>query len=87
VGTWQSVWPGIEIEHGGTVARPTGSPWVHTNTGFLRFLRAVTNAVVWIVVSPPPQTVYPVERYLQAMGDAELAGARWIIDLDDDFRG
>lgn len=36
MGTWQGVWPGIEIEHGGTVARPTGSPWVHTNTSFLK---------------------------------------------------
>ena len=78
---------GCRILAGAASRFATGSPWVHTNTGFLRFLHAVTNAVVWIGVSPPPQTVYPVERYLQAMGDAELAGARWIIDLDDDFRG
>ena len=40
-GTSQGLWPGIEIEHGGSVlAGPTSSPWIDTNSGFLRFFRA-----------------------------------------------
>ncbi|MBI3698086.1 MAG: hypothetical protein HY238_25020 [Acidobacteria bacterium] len=88
VGTWQGVWPCIEIEYaGGTAAGPTSSPWVHTNTGFLRFLRAASDAPVWIGVSPRPHTAYPPERYLQAICDAALAGARWILEFDEDLRG
>ncbi len=87
VGTRQGLWPGIEIEHGGSVATgPTSTPWINTNSGFLRFLVANSSASeVWIGVSPPPRAVFPGERYAQAIGDAALAGARWIVDLDRDL--
>ncbi len=85
VGTWQGVWPGINAqEDGAAKAAPSGAPWIDTNTGFLRFVRAVTDATVWIGVTPPPKTVLPTARYLQAIGDAAIAGARWILALDDD---
>ena len=40
-GTNQGVWPGIQIEEGGSAkAAPSGAPWINTNSGFLRFVRA-----------------------------------------------
>ncbi len=87
IGTWQGLWPGIEIEHGGKVSLgPTSAPWVNTNTGFLRWVRAATKAAVWLGERPPPGTVFPAERYCLAVADAAMAGARWIIALDDDLQ-
>jgi hypothetical protein len=86
VGTTQGVWPGILVQQGGAVkAAPTGAPWVETNTGFLRFVRSLTAAPVWIANLPPPRQVLKVERYLQAVADAAAASARWVVALDDDF--
>ena len=86
LGAWQALWPGLEIEHNGKViAGPSAAPWVNTNAGFLRYLRASTDAAIWIGVQPPPGYVFPVERYAEAIGDAALAGARWIIALDADL--
>lgn len=88
VGTFQGVWPGIRVEEDGEAhAAPSGAPWIDTNSGFLRFVRASTTAPVWIGVTPPPKTVVTPERYLQAVSDAAIVGARWIIALDDDFYG
>ena len=85
-GTSQALWPGLEIEHSGkTIAGPTSAPWIHTNGGFLRFLRARTGAEVWLGVQPPPNTIFPVERYIQTIGDTAIPGARWIVSLDRDF--
>ncbi len=84
IGTSQGVWAGIEIEHGGKVmSAPTSSPWILTNAGFLRFVRASTKAAIWMGVKPPPGNIYRPERYVQAIADAEICGARWIIALDD----
>jgi len=86
LGTSQGLWPGIEIEHGGTVRTgPTSNPWIDTNTGFLRFLRAATDATLWIGVRPRPKTAYTADRYQVAIADAALSGARWIVALDDDL--
>jgi hypothetical protein len=86
VGTYQGVWPGIQVDEGGSAkAAPSGAPWINTNSGFLRFVRAATAAPVWIGYAPPPQTVVTAERYLQAICDAGMIGARWIIALDSDF--
>ncbi len=87
IGTWQGLWPGIEIEHGGKVSLgPTSAPWVNTNTGFLRWVRAASTAEVWLGERPPPGTVFPAERYCLAVADAAMTGARWIIALDDDLQ-
>ncbi len=86
-GTSQGLWPGIVIEHGGKVmAGPTSSPWVNTNSGFLRFLGASIESAIWIGASPPADTVVPVERYGIAIADAAVGGARWIITLDDELQ-
>jgi hypothetical protein len=85
-GTCEGLWPGIEIEHGGaTLTGPTASPWIDTNSGFLSFFRAATGATIWVGVEPPRGKVFPPDRYLQAIGDAAIAGARWIVSLDQDL--
>ncbi|HVN06222.1 MAG TPA: redoxin domain-containing protein, partial [Bryobacteraceae bacterium] len=86
VGTYHGVWPGIEVmENGAAKAAPSGSPWIDTNTGFVRSVRAWGPASVWLGYLPPAHSVITGERYIQAVSDAELAGARWIVALDGDF--
>ncbi len=83
--TFQGLWPGIHVDKDGAAkAAPTGAAWVDTNSGFLRYLRAATNAPLWIA-NTPPKTVFPVERYLTAVGDAAMVGARWVVALDEEF--
>src|SRR5579872_1110805 len=87
VGTSQSLWPGIEIQHGGTVsAGPSSAPWINTNTGFLRFIGAATKATIWMGERPPPNVILPPDRYAVAIADAAITGARWIVALDSDFQ-
>src|SRR5438270_10350267 len=84
VGSTQGVWAGLEIEHGGKVmTAPTSAPWIDTNSGFLRYARASTRSAIWIATKPLPGNIYRAERYVQAIADAEICGARWIITLDD----
>lgn len=86
IGTCQGVWPGIQVLAGGAhKAAPTGSPWIDTNSGFIRAVRAWSDAAVWIGNRPPPRTVVTAQRYLQVISDAAMAGARWVIALDDDL--
>lgn len=85
LGTTQGVWPGVRAEEKGKVeARPSSSPWVDTNSGFLRFTRAVMPAgsALWMANTPPENTVIGPERYIQAVADAAMAGARWVVALD-----
>jgi hypothetical protein len=86
IGTYQGVWPGIQVtDDGKAKAGPSGSAWIDTNAGFLRGARAFDHASVWLGNTPPTDQVVRGERYLQAIGDAEMVGARWILALDDHF--
>ncbi len=86
VGTYQGVWPGIQVlDNGAAKAAPSGSPWIDTNTGFIRSVRAWGPASVWLGYLPPAHTVITGQGYLAAISDAEMAGAHWIVALDDDF--
>lgn len=87
LGTFQGVWPGVQVQEEGGAAKsgPSGAPWINTNTGFLRFARAATSASIWISNAPPPNTAISLAQYLHAVGDANMTGARWVIALDDDF--
>jgi hypothetical protein len=86
LGTYQGVWPGIQVtDNGKAKAGPSGSAWIDTNAGFLRAARAFDHAAVWLGNTPPTDQVVRGERYLQAIGDAEMVGARWIVALDDHF--
>jgi hypothetical protein len=86
IGTYQGVWPGIQItDTGKTKAGPSGSAWIDTNSGFLRAARAFNHSAVWLGNTPPTDQVVRGERYLQAIGDAGMVGARWIVALDEHF--
>jgi hypothetical protein len=86
VGTYQGVWPGIQVlANGAAKAAPSGSPWIDTNTGFVRSVRAWGPASIWLGYLPPAHSVITTERYQAAIADAEMGGARWIVALDDDF--
>lgn len=86
-GSWQGVWPGLNAqeEDGGVLAGPTAAPWLDTNSGFLRYVRSRVRARLWMANRPPEGRIYPVRRYLEAMADAALAGAWWVVALDRDF--
>jgi hypothetical protein len=91
IGTYQGVWAGINPhdEKDGAHAAPSGAPWIDTNAGFLRFVRASTQAPFWLSATPPrkpgDETITPNTRYLQAIADAAMVGARWIISFDKEF--
>ncbi len=88
VGTYQGVWPGIQVlDNGAAKAAPSGSPWIDTNTGFVRSIRAWGPAAIWLGYVPPAHTVITGERYLEAITDAAIVGARWILALDAEFSG
>ena len=85
-GTAEGLWPGIQVlANGAAKAGPSGAPWIDTNGGFLRSMRARTRATLWMANQPPKGMVLKVERYLQAIADAAMNGGRWVIALDDDF--
>jgi hypothetical protein len=86
--TDQGIWPGVRAqEEGKAHAAASGAAWIDTNAGFLRFVRAAAKpeTSIWIGVQPPAGKVFPVERYLQAIGDAAMTGTRWVLAFDDDF--
>lgn len=86
--TDQGIWPGVRAEEEGKAhAAASGAAWIDTNAGFLRFMRATAkpDTTIWIAIQPKPGSIYPVERYLQAIGDASMAGGRWVLAFDDDF--
>ena len=84
--TYQGVWAGIQVmEDGHAKAGPSGTAWIDTNTGFVRAVRAWGDTPLWLGNLPPPKAAVTVERYLQAICDAAMVGARWILALDDDF--
>src|SRR5581483_6286314 len=66
VGTYQGVWPGIEVlENGAAKAGPSGSAWIDTNAGFVRSVRAWGHDAIWLGNRPPAHTIVTGERYLQ----------------------
>lgn len=84
--THEALWAGVRVEKDETKAQPTGGPWIETNSGFLKFLRAAAppDAAVW-VAHPAPQEPQPASRYVQAIADAAVCGAKWVLDLDPEF--
>ena len=83
--TRQGMWPGIRADQNGLIAAPTGSPWVDTNTGFLRYARVSTKASIWIGNRVPAKAKLGPLAYLSAIGDAGMTGARWVLDFDQAF--
>ncbi len=86
IGTFQGVWAGINPhEEGSAKAAPSGAPWIDTNAGFLRFVRASSDRSFWLSAAPPPNSVVTVQRYVQMICDAAMVGARWVITFEKDF--
>jgi hypothetical protein len=86
--TSQGLWPGIHLaQDGAAAAAPTGAPWIDTNTGFLRFARAqaAPGTAVWIGVRPPADRMMTGENFVQAIGDAAMSGARWVLSPTPSF--
>jgi hypothetical protein len=87
IGTFQGVWAGINPhEEGSAKAAPSGAPWIDTNAGFLRFVRASSDRSFWLSAAPPPNSVVTVQRYVQMICDAAMVGARWVITFEKDFQ-
>jgi len=87
VATAQGLWPGVRVEKDGhTEARPTSGPWIETNSGFLRYARAVTplSSALWIA-NRPREDALRGEQYVRAIADAALAGARWVVSFEPAF--
>ncbi|MBA3973665.1 MAG: hypothetical protein C0504_05520 [Candidatus Solibacter sp.] len=82
--TGQGLWPGIRVEKDGKAeARPTGGPWVETNTGFLRYARAAApGKAVWIANRAPAGLVLDGKKHVHALADAASNGGRWVVDLE-----
>lgn len=88
IGTYQGLWAGVKLGHEGEAeAAPSGPPWIDTNSGFLRFAKSVApkGVPVWISNRPPKDQAIPAGRYIQGIGDAAMAGAHWVLSLDDAF--
>ncbi len=86
IGTFQGVWAGINPhEDGAAHAAPSGAPWIDTNAGFLRFVRASTDRAFWLSAAPPRDSVVNLSRYLQMISDSAMVGARWIVSFEPSF--
>ncbi|MCX6612920.1 MAG: hypothetical protein NTW74_18985 [Acidobacteria bacterium] len=86
IGTFQGVWAGINPhEDGAAHAAPSGAPWIDTNAGFLRFVRASTDRAFWLSAVPPRDSVVNLSRYLQMISDPAMVGARWVISFEPGF--
>lgn len=88
--TTENVWPGVSPSAGGggdATAGPTGLPWIDSNGWYVRLVRARVQTPVWLLFDPPGNgTVVVAQNYRMAITDAEAAGARWAISLDDNLR-
>jgi hypothetical protein len=85
----ENVWPGVSPSAGGADADagPTGLPWIDSNGWYVRMVRARVQTPVWLMFDPPGKgTVVQAQNYRMAVTDAEAAGARWVISLDDNLR-
>jgi hypothetical protein len=83
-----NVWPGAAAgRRNDPTAGPTGVPWLDSNGWYIQLARARTQSSVWVLFEPPgKETVVLPQRYSLAVCDAEAAGGRWVISLDDRVR-
>ena len=82
-----NVWPGVQGRSNTVTAAPTALPWLDSNGWYIRLAKARTQAQVWVLFDPPGKgAVVPARSYPLAVCDAETAGGRWVISLDDTLR-
>lgn len=74
--------PGVRLftEGGAVQATPTSEPWIDSNIWLVRSMRARGPEAAWLG--------YPLEKpsgddYVRAIADADAAGGRWVVSLDD----
>jgi hypothetical protein len=83
-----NLWPGVQARTASANAGPTALPWLDSNGWFIKLAHARTQAQVWVLFDPPGKgNIVPARSYPTAVCDAEAAGGRWVISLDDDLRG
>ena len=83
----ENVWPGVQGRSNTVTAGPTALPWLDSNGWYIRLAKARTQAQVWVLFDPPAKAeVVPARSYPLAVCDAETAGGRWVISLDDALR-
>ena len=92
LGDADAVWPGMRPLKTGNdvdaVSGATSRPWVDSNAWYVRFARAaLAPKTLWLAFDPP-DTGQPLtaDAYLQAIADAEMVGARWVVSLDPALR-
>jgi hypothetical protein len=82
-----NVWPGVSSPGYGDSAGPTSAPWLDSNGWFLQLARARVQKPVWLVFDPPAKgRIVTAANYQTAICDAEIAGGRWLISLDESVR-
>jgi hypothetical protein len=84
-------WPGLKVELGTSadaVSGPTGPPWIDSNAWFVRLADELLGPeTTWLSYEPPEAGLgEPEAAYVQAIADAEVYGARWMISLDPGLR-
>jgi hypothetical protein len=84
-------WPGLKVDVGKDVdaaSGPTGPPWIDSNAWFVRLAnQLIAPETTWLWYEPPAEGLRdPGGAYVQAIADAEVFGARWVVSLDADTR-
>jgi hypothetical protein len=82
-----NVWPAMSGRNL-SEAGPTGISWIDSNAWFA-LLAGVRSKrkTIWLQFDPPGKNeIVKEESYVVALADAEMAGARWILSLDDRLR-
>ena len=80
-------WPGLKVnleEDTDASSGPTGPPWIDSNAWFVRLARELIRPeTTWLSFEPPEEGLRdPGAAYVQAVADAEVYGARWMVSLD-----
>jgi len=84
-------WPGLKVElstSADAVSGPTGPPWIDSNAWFVRLAHEILRPeTTWLSYEPPEAGMgEPDAAYVQAIADAEVYGARWMVSLDPGLR-
>jgi hypothetical protein len=86
---WPRLRSNVAADTDVVVAGPTGVPWVDSNGWYVQLARTLSHEKpIWLMFDPPKTTSgLHEESYLLALADTEAYGARWVVSLDDEFRG
>jgi hypothetical protein len=78
-GTREAVWARLRpVGVDGAEAAPSGAPWIDTNAGYLKFVKALRAGPIWVSAEIPPDL--KERQVLQMAADAGMAGAHWVVE-------